>query len=92
MIKEIYLFVDGSLAVFDEGGQQLTEFSEGKLDVEKKLKLEAGFYPGTRITLSRWKKGFFELTREEFHVAEVVGGEKPGEFADGEVLVLRFPI
>jgi hypothetical protein len=86
MIKDVYLFTDGSLAVFDEAGQPLPEFSIGKLDLDKKEKLSAGFYDGTRITLARWKRGFFELTREEFLAAKVNNDL-------GEVyLALYFPI
>jgi hypothetical protein len=86
MIKDVYLFTDGSLNVFDEAGKQLPEFSIGKLDVEKKQKIEKGFYNSTRITLARWKKGFFELTREEFLAAKVNNDL-------GEVyLALYFPI
>jgi hypothetical protein len=90
MIKDVYLFTDGSLNVFDEAGQQLPEFSIGRLDADKKRKIKDGFYEGTRITLARWKKGFFELTREEFMRALIV--QDVTDPFDGRCLELEFKI
>lgn len=70
MVKDVYLFTNGTLAVFDEAGQQIPEL-QGVLTEEKKKEIEKQFYDGTRIIFSRWKKGFFDLTREEFMAAEL---------------------
>lgn len=68
MVKDVYLFTNGRLVVFDDAGQQIPDL-QGPLTEEKKKQIEAQFYDGTRITFSRWKKGFFELTRAEFMAA-----------------------
>ncbi len=79
MIKDVYLFTNGTLIVFDESGKQLPEL-QGKITDEKKQQIAAQFMDGTRITFARWKKGFFELTREEFMAAEI----------QDDLFVLRF--
>jgi hypothetical protein len=89
MIKDLYLFTNGMVVAFDENKQQKPEL-QGKLTDELKQRIIAEMGEGIRITFARWKKGFFELTKDEFMAAEIQGGERPGEFADGEVLVLRF--
>lgn len=81
MIKDVYLFTNGTIVAFDDGGGQRADCS-GRITDELKEKLIAEFGDGTRITFSRWKKGFFELTRAEFLVAEI----------EDELLVLRFAI
>jgi hypothetical protein len=72
MIKDVYLFTDGSLAVFDGAGKERADL-EGKLTPELQGKILAECEEGTRITLARWKRGFFELTRKEFEGTSMVG-------------------
>lgn len=79
MIKDVYLFTNGMIVAFDDGGQQRADCS-GRLTDELKARLVEEFGDGTRITFARWKKGFFDLTRAEFLVAEI----------EEELLVLRF--
>ncbi len=79
MVKDVYLFTNGVLMVFEENGQQQVDL-QGMMTDELKKKIMERVIDGTRITFARWKKGFFELTRAEFMAAKI----------ENEVLVLRF--
>lgn len=79
MIKDVYLWTNGTVMTFGEGGAQVPEL-QGKLSDELKQKIAEQFIDGTRITFARWKKGFFELTREEFMAVDI----------ENDLLVLRF--
>lgn len=81
MIKDVYLFTNGMLMSFGDDGQQLLEL-QGRLTDELKQKVAAEFRDGTRITFARWKRGFFELTREEFMATDI----------ENDILFLRFSL
>lgn len=81
MIKDVYLFTNGMLLSFGDDGQQVNGL-QGRLTDELKQKVAEEFRDGTRITFARWKRGFFELTREEFMATEI----------ENDTLILRFSL
>lgn len=52
MIKDVYLFTNGMIVAFDDGGQQRADCS-GRITDELKARLVEEFGDGTRITFAR---------------------------------------
>jgi hypothetical protein len=73
MLKDVYIFTNGMIASFDEVGQQRPEL-QGVFSDELRLRILRECTTETRITLARWRKGFFELTRDEFEKVDVQRG------------------
>jgi hypothetical protein len=69
MFKDIYLFTNGNVTVFDEAGKEVRGMG-GTITKDVRDGILAGLSAVARITLARWKKGFFLLTREEFATVE----------------------
>lgn len=67
MITELYIFTNGGVVAFDENYKQLTEFTGKLLTEELKWQLVNKMdWVKTRVTLFRWRQGFFLLKPDEF--------------------------
>jgi hypothetical protein len=72
MIRDVYLFTNGTILAFDEAGQQREEM-QGPLTEDLKKLIMREMTTNARITFARWKRSFFELTRDEFDAAYITG-------------------
>lgn len=72
-LKDVYLFTNGMVLVFDERGQQVSE-RQGPLESEQKEKILSELTENARITFSRFGQGFFEISRSEFQNTVLANG------------------
>lgn len=68
MIKEVFLFTNGMVMVFDDVGQQMSEYQGKFSEVKQKILDNSNINPRnpTRFYICRWKHWQNEFTREEF--------------------------